>query len=131
MPEAIQVSVSRYPVASLDALPEDIRARILKVQEKAGFIPNVFLMLAYRPDEFRAFMAYHDTLMDKPGGLSKAEREMIVVAVSSHNQCQYCVVALAQEFGLPVHAVGVGETAADLRPFEARDFARSLVGLED
>src|SRR6478752_6021004 len=74
-------------------MPEDIRARILKVQEKSGFIPNVFLMLAYRPDEFRAFMAYHDALMDKEGGLSKAEREMIVVAVSAANQCQYCVVA--------------------------------------
>jgi len=74
-------------------MPEDIRARILKVQKKSGFIPNVFLMLAYRPDEFRAFMAYHDGLMDKEGGLSKAEREMIVVATSSVNQCQYCVVA--------------------------------------
>src|ERR687885_874150 len=93
MPRAIQAPISRYPVPALDAMPEDIRARILKVQEKSGFIPNVFLMLAYRPDEFRAFMAYHDTLMDKPGGLSKAEREMIVVAVSAHNQCQYCVIA--------------------------------------
>ncbi|MCB4824700.1 peroxidase-related enzyme [Roseicella aerolata] len=85
--------VSRYPVPRLEDMPEDIRARIEKVQEKSGFIPNVFLMLAYRPEEFRAFMAYHDTLMDKPGGLTKAEREMIVVAVSSFNQCQYCVIA--------------------------------------
>ena len=85
--------ISRYPVPALDAMPEDIRARIVKVQEKSGFIPNVFLMLAYRPAEFRAFMAYHDALMDKEGGLSKAEREMIVVAVSAANQCQYCVVA--------------------------------------
>ena len=85
--------ISRYPVPALDAMPEDIRARILKVQEKSGFIPNVFLMLAYRPDEFRAFMAYHDALMDKEGGLTKAEREMIVVVVSAANQCQYCVVA--------------------------------------
>ena len=85
--------ISRYPIPRLDDMPEDIRARILKVQEKSGFIPNVFLMLAYRPEEFRAFMAYHDTLMDKPGGLTKAEREMIVVAVSSYNQCQYCVIA--------------------------------------
>src|SRR6195952_2374908 len=85
--------VSRYPVPSLADLPADICARIETVQEKSGFIPNVFLMLAYRPEEFRAFMAYHDTLMDKPGGLTKAEREMIVVAVSSHNQCQYCVIA--------------------------------------
>ena len=85
--------ISRYPVPALETLPEDIRARILKVQEKSGFIPNVFLMLAYRPDEFRAFVAYHDALMDKEGGLSKAEREMIVVAISAANQCQYCVVA--------------------------------------
>ena len=74
-------------------MPEDIRARILKVQEKSGFIPNVFLMLAYRPDEFRAFLAYHDALMDKEGGLTRAEREMIVVATSAANQCQYCVIA--------------------------------------
>ncbi|HYF06548.1 MAG TPA: peroxidase-related enzyme [Acetobacteraceae bacterium] len=87
------MSISRFPVPKLEDLPEDIRARILAVQEKSGFIPNVFLMLAYRPDEFRAFMAYHDALMDKPGGLSKAEREMIVVTTSAMNQCQYCVVA--------------------------------------
>ena len=85
--------ISRFPVPSLESLPEDIRARILKVQEKSGFIPNVFLMLAARPEEFRAFMAYHDALMDKEGGLSKAEREMIVVATSAANQCQYCIVA--------------------------------------
>ena len=85
--------VSRYPVPKLEDMPEDIRARIEKVQEKSGFIPNVFLVLAHRPDEFRAFFAYHDALMDKPGGLTKAEREMIVVAVSSYNQCQYCVIA--------------------------------------
>jgi uncharacterized peroxidase-related enzyme len=85
--------ISSYPVPALDEMPDDIRARIVKVQEKSGFIPNVFLMLAYRPAEFRAFMAYHDALMDKEGGLSKAEREMIVVAVSAANQCQYCVVA--------------------------------------
>src|SRR4028118_1310342 len=85
--------IGRYPVPALEEMPEDIRSRIVKVQEKSGFIPNVFLMLAYRPAEFRAFMAYHDALMDKEGGLSKAEREMIVVAVSAANQCQYCVVA--------------------------------------
>ena len=85
--------ISRYPVPSLDALPADIRERIEKVQEKAGFVPNVFLALAHRVDEFRAFFAYHDALMEKPGGLTKAEREMIVVATSSANQCQYCVVA--------------------------------------
>jgi len=74
-------------------MPEDIRNRIEQVQAKAGFIPNVFLSLAHRPDEFRAFFAYHDALMEKPGGLTKAEREMIVVATSSANQCHYCVIA--------------------------------------
>lgn len=85
--------VSRFPVPALEDLPGDIRARIAAVQEKSGFVPNVFLTLAHRPDEFRAFMAYHDALMDKPGNLSKAEREMIVVATSAANQCQYCVIA--------------------------------------
>lgn len=85
--------VSRFPVPELADLPDDIRERILAVQEKSGFIPNVFLVLAHRPDEFRAFFAYHDALMEKPGNLTKAEREMIVVATSSLNQCQYCVVA--------------------------------------
>ncbi|WP_075218050.1 peroxidase-related enzyme [Mongoliimonas terrestris] len=84
---------SRFPIPDLSDMPEDIRTRILAVEEKSGFIPNVFLVLAHRPDEFRAFFAYHDALMDKPGNLTKAEREMIVVATSSLNQCQYCVVA--------------------------------------
>ena len=92
-PIVTQPPISRYPVPNLEDLPGDIRARIQEVQEKAGFIPNVFLALAHRPDEFRAFFAYHDALMDKQGGLSKAEREMIVVATSAANQCQYCVVA--------------------------------------
>lgn len=83
----------RFPAPALDSLPEDIRSRLLAVQEKSGFVPNVFLTLAYRPDEFRAFFAYHDALMEKHGGLSKAEREMIVVATSAANQCQYCVIA--------------------------------------
>lgn len=85
--------ISRFPVPALADMPEDIRTRILAVQEKSGFIPNVFLVLAHRPDEFRAFFAYHDALMDKPGNLTKAEREMIVVATSGLNQCQYCVIA--------------------------------------
>src|SRR5690348_1188991 len=85
--------ISRYPVPTLDDLPEDIRARILEVQEKAGFVPNVFLTLAHRPDEFRAFFAYHDALMLRDSGLTKPEREMIVVATSGANDCQYCVVA--------------------------------------
>ena len=86
-------AVSRFPAPAIDKLPEDIRTRILAVQEKSGFVPNVFLTLAYRPDEFRAFFAYHDALMEKDSGLTKAEREMIVVATSAANQCQYCVIA--------------------------------------
>ncbi|AWI76409.1 alkylhydroperoxidase [Parazoarcus communis] len=86
-------SISRFPVPELAELPEDIRNRILAVQEKAGFIPNVFLMLAHRPAEFRAFFDYHDALMEKDVGLSKAEREMIVVATSGVSECLYCVVA--------------------------------------
>ncbi len=85
--------VSRYPVPKLEDLPDDVRARIVGVQEKAGFVPNVFITLAHRPDEFRAFFAYHDALMQKDGGLSKAEREMIVVATSGANDCLYCIVA--------------------------------------
>lgn len=86
-------SASRYPVPELDTLPQDIQDRILAVQEKAGFVPNVFLALAHRPLEFRAFFDYHDALMEKESGLSKADREMIVVATSGENNCQYCVVA--------------------------------------
>lgn len=93
MTAADNTPVSRFPVPALEDLPDDIRERIAAVQEKSGFVPNVFLTLAHRPDEFRAFMAYHDALMDKPGNLTKAEREMIVVATSSVNQCQYCVIA--------------------------------------
>ena len=85
--------ISRYPVPTLSELPEDIRARILEVQEKAGFVPNVFITLAHRPEEFRAFFAYHDALMLKEGALTKAEREMIVVATSGANDCLYCIVA--------------------------------------
>lgn len=85
--------ISRYPVPELAGVPEDIRARILEVQAKAGFVPNVFLVLAHRPAEWRAFVAYHDALMLKDGGLSKGEREMIVVATSAANECLYCVVA--------------------------------------
>ncbi|MGA8261290.1 MAG: peroxidase-related enzyme [Arenicellales bacterium] len=86
-------SISRFPCPDLDTLPEDVRTRILTVQEKSGFVPNVFLALAHRPDEFRAFFAYHDALMERDSGLTKGEREMIVVATSGLNQCIYCVVA--------------------------------------
>ena len=90
MSEAV---ISRYPVPDVNTLPDDIKLKVLAVQEKAGFIPNVFLALAHRPDEFRAFFAFHDALMEKDSGLSKAEREMIVVATSGENSCLYCVVA--------------------------------------
>jgi uncharacterized peroxidase-related enzyme len=88
-----QPPISRFPVPSLDQLPEDIRTRILGVQEKSGFVPNVFLALAHRPDEFRAFFAYNDAVMERDSGLTKAEREMIVVATSAANQCHYCVIS--------------------------------------
>jgi uncharacterized peroxidase-related enzyme len=86
-------AATRYTAPPIDKLPDDIRTRLISVQEKSGFIPNVFVKLAYRPDEFRAFFAYHDALMEKDGGLTKAEREMIVVATSSFNNCEYCVIA--------------------------------------
>lgn len=86
-------AISRFPLPALESLPEDMRVRILAVQEKAGFVPNIFLALAHRPAEFRAFFDYHDALMEKDEGLSKAEREMIVVATSGANECLYCVVA--------------------------------------
>lgn len=85
--------ISRFAVPSLEDMPADIRERILAVQEKSGFIPTIFLALAHRPDEFRAFFAYHDALMERGGNLTKGEREMIVVATSGANQCLYCVVA--------------------------------------
>ena len=88
------MKISRFPVPELKDLPDDMRARILEVQEKAGFVPNVFLTLAHRPAEWRAFMAYHDALLLKDTGtLTKGEREMIIVATSAANQCLYCVVA--------------------------------------
>jgi uncharacterized peroxidase-related enzyme len=85
--------ISAFAVPALDDVLADLREKFLAVQEKAGFVPNVFLALAHRPAECRAFIAYHDALMEKEGGLSKAEREMIVVATSGANQCQYCVIA--------------------------------------
>jgi len=114
--------ISRFPVPRLEDLPEDIRARILEVQEKSGFVPNVFLALAHRPAEWRAFFAYHDALMDKDGGLSKAEREMIVVATSAANRCQYCVVAhgailrIRAKNPLIADQVAVNYLKADLTP---------------
>jgi uncharacterized peroxidase-related enzyme len=117
-----QAAISRYPVPSVDELPDDIQARILQVQEKAGFIPNVFLTLAHRPDEFRAFFAYHDALMLRDSGLSKAEREMIVVATSGANDCLYCVVAhgailrVYAKNPLVADQVAVNYSKADITP---------------
>ena len=114
--------ISRYPVPSLAELPEDIRARIMEVQEKAGFVPNVFVALAHRPAEFRAFFAYHDALLLKEGGLSKAEREMIIVATSGANDCLYCVVAhgailrIYSKNPLLADQVAVNYRKADLSP---------------
>ncbi|MDG2376511.1 MAG: peroxidase-related enzyme [Woeseiaceae bacterium] len=85
--------ISRYPVPDINDLPEDIRTLILEVQEQTGFVPNVFLALAYRTDEFRAFFAYHNALMEREGGLTQVDKEMIIVATSGFNQCIYCVIA--------------------------------------
>ncbi len=90
---AMTAPISRFPVPAVDELPDDMRERIEQVVEKTGFVPNVFLALAHRPDEWRAFFAYHDALMEKEGGLSQAERQLIVVATSAANECLYCVVA--------------------------------------
>ena len=85
--------VSLFPLPDINTLPDDLKNKILEVQDKSGFIPNVFLALAHRPEEFRAFFSYHDALMNKESGISKGEREMIVVATSALNECLYCVVA--------------------------------------
>ena len=117
-----QPAASRFPTPSINELPDDIRTRLLAVQEKSGFVPNVFLTLAHRPDEFRAFFAYHDALMEKPGGLTKAEREMIVVATSGVNNCTYCVVAhgailrIRAKNPLIADQVAVNYRKADLAP---------------
>lgn len=114
--------ISRYPVPALDTLPEDLRTRILGVQEKAGFVPNVFLALAHRPDECRAFFDYHDALMLRPSGLTKGEKEMIVVATSGANGCLYCVVAhgailrIYEKNPLIADQVAVNHRKADLTP---------------
>lgn len=137
--------IGRFPIPDINTLPEDIRQRILAVQEKSGFIPNVFLVLAHRPDEFRAFFAYHDALMDKPGNLTKAEREMIVVATSNANQCQYCVVAhgailrIRAKNALIADQVAINYRKADITPRQKAmlDFAMKVstqayaVGEED
>ena len=126
--------ISRFSVPEIKDLPADVKDRILKVQEKSGFVPNVFLALARRPDEFRAFMAYHDALMDKPGNLTKAEREMIVVATSGANHCQYCVMAhgailrIRAKNPLIADQVAVNYRKADITPRQRAmlDFAMKV-----
>ena len=115
--------ISRYPVPELQDLPDDLRARILEVQEKAGFVPNVFLALAHRPAEWRAFMAYHDALLLKEAGsLSKGDREMIIVATSALNHCLYCVVAhgailrVYEKKPLVADQVAINPLKADITP---------------
>ncbi len=138
MPPKPQKPISRFPVPDLASLPEDIRTKLVAVQEKAGFIPNVFLALAHRPEEFRAFFAYHDALMEKDGGkeggLSKAEREMIVVATSGANECQYCVVAhgailrIRAKDPLVADQVAINYRKADITPRQTAmlDFAMQV-----
>jgi uncharacterized peroxidase-related enzyme len=114
--------ISRYPVPSLDDVPEDIRERIVEVQQKSGFVPNVFLALAHRPDEFRAFFAYYDALLLRASGLSKGEMEMIIVATSAANRCLYCVVAhgallrIYEKKPLVADQVAVNFRKADISP---------------
>jgi len=122
MAERAPVAISRFPVPTLQELPADVRERIETVQAKAGFVPNVFVVLAHRPDEFRAFFAYHDALMLKEGGLSKGEREMVVVATSAANDCHYCVVAhgalvrIYEKNPLLADQVAINYRKADLSP---------------
>jgi uncharacterized peroxidase-related enzyme len=137
--------ISRFPTPEIDSLPDDIRQRILEVQEKAGFVPNVFLTFAHRPAEFRAFFAYHDALMDKESGLSQADREMIIVATSNVNGCLYCVIAhgavlrIRAKNALIADQVAVNYRKADITPRQKAmlDFAMKVctdsatVGQED
>ena len=126
--------ISRYPVPKLEDLPEDIRSRILEVQDKSGFVPNVFLALAHRPAEWRAFFAFHDALMEKESGLTKAEREMIVVATSNANGCQYCVIAhgailrIRSKQPLVADQVAINHRKADITPRQKAmlDFAMKV-----
>ncbi len=128
-------AISRYPIPDLANLPDDLRERILAVQEKAGFVPNVFLALAHRPAEWRAFMAYHDALLLKEGGsLTKGEREMIIVATSAANHCLYCVVAhgailrIYEKKPLLADQIAVNHRKADLTPRQRAmlDFAMKV-----
>ena len=127
-------ALSRYPVPAIETLPDDVKQRLLEVQEKSGFVPNVFLALAHRPDEFRAFFAYHDARMLRPSGLSKGEKEMIVVATSGANRCLYCVVAhgailrIYEKKPMLADQVAVNHRKADITPRQRAmlDFAMKV-----
>jgi uncharacterized peroxidase-related enzyme len=137
MPAPSDLPISRFPVPSLDSLPDDLRERILAVQEKTGFVPNVFLALAHRPDELRAFMAYHDALMLRDSGLTKGEREMIVVATSGSNHCLYCVVAhgailrVVEKKPLLADQLAVNHLKADITERQAAMLDFALAVCED
>jgi uncharacterized peroxidase-related enzyme len=134
----MNTTISRYPVPAIDGLPDDLKQRILEVQEKSGFVPNVFLAFAHRPDEFRAFFAYHDAVMLRPpsgpNGLTKGEREMIVVATSGANHCLYCVVAhgailrIYEKKPMLADQVAVNHRKADITPRQRAmlDFAMKV-----
>ena len=134
MTTAASNPISRYPVPPIEGLRDDLRQRILEVQEKSGFVPNVFLAFSHRPDEFRAFFAYHDALMLKPSGLTKGEKEMIVVATSGANNCLYCVVAhgallrIYEKNPLVADQVAVNHRKADITPRQRAmlDFAMKV-----
>jgi uncharacterized peroxidase-related enzyme len=137
MPAPSDLPISRFPVPSLDSLPDDLRERILAVQEKTGFVPNVFLALAHRPDELRAFMAYHDALLLRDSGLTKGEREMIVVATSGSNHCLYCVVAhgailrVVEKKPLLADQLAVNHLKADITERQAAMLDFALAVCED
>jgi uncharacterized peroxidase-related enzyme len=126
--------ISRYPVPALTDLPDDIQQKLIEVQQKAGFVPNVFLTLAHRPDEFRAFVAYHDALILRPSGLSKGEKEMVIVATSGANHCLYCVVAhgailrIYEKNPLLADQIAVNHHKADITPRQKAmlDFAMKV-----
>ena len=131
--------IGRYPVPALEDLPEDIRAKILEVQEKAGFVPNVFLTFAHRPAEFRAFFAYHDALLLRESGLGKGEKEMIIVATSGLNRCLYCVVAhgailrIYEKAPMLADQLAVNYRKADITPRQRAmlDFAMKVCSASD
>lgn len=121
--------ISRFPVPNLDELPTDMRERIEAVADKSGFVPNVFLALAHRPDEWRAFFAYHDALMEKEGGLSAADKELIVVATSAANDCLYCVVAHGAVARIRArNPLIADQVAVDWRKADLTDRQKAMLG---